>query len=346
MARRFYWLLYATVGIISVAMVANIERPSSPPEAGQPPMIWSAASLRLGSLFTPMSAGAMMAAREKLFERAGVKVELRISQRASEPIQSVVRGDDTFGVTRADRFLQARANAAPIVAFAAGLIESPTEFLVLTKSGLRTPWDFVGRRVGRRAEDDTAIVYDALTAKLGLPRSKIVEVPVAADLSPFLERGVDVWPGHAGDEGYLLRSAGADYEAIVPAQYGVHLMGTVYFTSEQVVAERPQVVQHFLNGLIAGWNLVYQDYSVSVPAIVSFDSDRLRPEYVRYALERQREYLRPPEFRYGEFTEIQWRSLQVVLLSQRRLERPANLADAITYEFIREAYRKPLTFGQ
>jgi hypothetical protein len=40
---------------------------------------------------------------------------------------------------------------------------------------LRAPTDFLGRWVGRRAGDDTAIVYKALIAKLVLPSSRISE---------------------------------------------------------------------------------------------------------------------------------------------------------------------------
>lgn len=344
--KQSYWLLAAAVGIAIAAILFVTGRSPIRPAVQQFPATSSAASLRLSSVFEPTFAGAMVATRADLFVRAGVKVELRIGENTDDPISSVVRGGDSFGVTRADCFLRARAKGDPIVAFAAGFIESPALFLVLTSSGLRTPWDFVGRRIGRRAEDDFAIVYDALITKLGLQRSHIAEVPVGADLSPLLDEHVDVWPGHAGNEDYELDSKGVRYAVIAPMRYGVHLMGSVYFTSQRMIAERPQIVQRFLNGLIAGWNRVYQDYAASVPAIVSFDSERLRPDYVRYALERQREYVRPSESRYGEFNDVQWRSLQAVLLSQRRLERPVEIPDAVTYEFLREAYRKPLTYGQ
>jgi ABC-type nitrate/sulfonate/bicarbonate transport system substrate-binding protein len=318
---------------------------TSPPPRQVTP-IASAGSLRLTSTFGPAFAGEMVATKAGLFEREGLHIELRAGRDAVDPISSVVAGSDTFGVTRADSFLLARGKGAPIVAFAAGFIESPAAFYILKKSGLRTPWDFAGHRVGRRVGDDTSIVYDALIKKLGLPRSRISEVPVAADLSMLLRGDVDVWPGHVGDDDYALDRQGVDYFVIDPASYGVHLTGSVYFTRNRTITEQPELVRRFLKGLIAGWDMVYQDYAVSVPMIVSFDQERLTPDYVRFALDRQREYLRPIAVRYGEFTEDQWRSLQVILLTQRLLERTVDLPEAVTYEFLRDAYRKPYTFGK
>jgi ABC-type nitrate/sulfonate/bicarbonate transport system substrate-binding protein len=297
------------------------------------------------STFGPAFAGEMVATRAGLFDREGLHIELRAGRDAGNSIDTVVDGSDTFGVTRADSFLLARGKGAPIVAFAAEFIESPAAFYVLKKSGVRTPWDFAGHRIGRRAGDDTSIMYDALIEKLGLPRSRITEAPVAADLSMLLQGDVDVWPGHVGDDDYTLNQKDADYFVIDPASYGVHLTGSVYFTSDRTIKDQPQLVRRFLTGLIAGWNMVYQDYAISVPMIASFDQERLTPEYVRFALDRQREYLRPIAVRYGEFTEDQWRSLQTTLLTQRLLERTVDLPEAVTYEFLHDAYRRPYTFG-
>jgi ABC-type nitrate/sulfonate/bicarbonate transport system substrate-binding protein len=305
----------------------------------------SAASLRLMSAFGPAFAGEMLATQAGLFEREGLHLELRAGAGAGEPIGSVIAGSDTFGVTRADSFLLARQKGAPIVAFAAGYIKSPAVFYVLKKSGLRTPADFVGHRVGRRAGDDTAIVYNAMIAKLGLPRSRISEIPVEADLAMLLRGDVDVWPGHVGEEDYALTRQGADHIIINPASYGVHLPGTVYFAGERTIAERPQLVQRFLKGVIAGWELAHADYANSVPMIAAFDAERLTPDNIRFVLDRQREYTRPTAVRYGEFNDAQWRSLQDILLAQRLIERSADLPKAVSYDFLRDAYRKAFSFG-
>jgi NitT/TauT family transport system substrate-binding protein len=340
---RNYWLTAVlAVGIVATGL--GYQPATLLPR--QAALVGSAVSLRLMSAFGPASAGEMLAARAGLFERENLHVELRAGGDAGDPIVLVGRGTDMFGVARADSFLRARGKGAPIVAFAAGYIESPAVFYVLRKSGQRTPQDFIGRRVGRRGGDDTALSYTAMVERVGLPRSRISEVPVEADLSMLLRGDIDVWPGHIGEEDYALSKKNVEYTVINPGGYGIHLPGTVYFTSERTIAEQPQVVQKFLNGVIAGWQLTYADYSTSVPLISAFDEKRLTADYVRFGLEHQREYMRPLGMRFGEFNEGLWRSLEDILLSQRLLDRRVDMAAALSYDFLRDAYRRPLSFGK
>jgi ABC-type nitrate/sulfonate/bicarbonate transport system substrate-binding protein len=334
------------VGALAMFFAYRLFAPSelAPPQL--PALKVSSGSLRLMSAFGPSAAGVMVAERAGLFDREDLHLEIHAGHNAEDPISSVVNGSDTFGLTRADSFLLARAKGARIVAFAAGFVESPTIFYALKQSRIRTPQDFADRRIGYRTGDGSALVYDTLVAWLGLPQSRLTNVPVTDDLSMLLRGDVDVWPGHIGVEDYALNQKGVDYYAINPENYGVHLIGSVFFASEQTIAKRPQLVRHFLSGMVAGWNKVYGDYSISVPMIVSFDETRLTPDYVRFALDRQGEHLRSLAVRYGEFTDNQWRSLQGILLSDRRLDSNIDLRAAVNYDFLRDAYRKSLTFAQ
>jgi ABC-type nitrate/sulfonate/bicarbonate transport system substrate-binding protein len=310
------------------------------------PLPVSVVGVRLMGALGPAFAGDMVASRAGLFEQEGILIQLRPANDTSDSISSVASGVDAIGISRADSFLVARARGVPIIAFAAAFVESPAVFYVLQKSGLRTPQAFVGRPIGRRAGDDTAVIYDALIARLGLPRSMIRMVSVGSDLSMLLRGDVDVWPGHIGEEDYMLTRQGVDYTIIMPGSYGIHVPGTVYFASERTISEQPQLVQRYLKAVIAGWELAYGDMATSVPMIAAFHEKSLTLDYVHFVLEREREYLRPQAMRFGEYDDRQWRSLQDILVSQKLLKQPIDMSKAVTYEFLREAYRKPYTFGK
>ena len=147
-----------------------------------------------------------------------------------------------IGVARADSFLEARSKGAPIVAFAASFIESPVAFYVLKGSSVRGARDFARSGSAARVGDDTEVSFDALAAKLGLPRSTMREVPVGSDISMLTRGDVEIWPGHVGEDDYALTKLGADYVAVNPSSYGVHLLGSVYFASERTIRERPQLI--------------------------------------------------------------------------------------------------------
>jgi len=312
-------------------------QPATVPKAAGAPL---SASLRLQGAFSPDFAGEMVAARAGLFEREGLQIELKAGNGEADPVLLVSSGIDLFGVVNAGNFLAARAEGAPVVAFAGEYLESPVVFYVSEKSGIRTPNDFFGKRLGYQPGQDTAMIYQALMAKLLLSRSEVHEVRVSSDFAAFLNGTVDGWPGPVGAEAYIFKQRGFGYNFLTPAEYGVHVPGTVYFTTERTIREQPTLVRRFLRAVISGWELTYADEATSTPLIVSYDPMSLTPELIRFRLQQQREFLRPFGARFGEFEDTHWRSLQDNLVLQRVIKEPTELSTAVTFEFLRDVYRK------
>ncbi len=326
----------ATIVLIAAGYLLRFQ-PSAAPRTPESTLF---ATVRLDAPFDAGFAGEMVAARAGLFERDGLRVELRPGEVEADPVRFVSEGTDAIGVAGAERFLLARGRGASIVAFAAAYLESPVVLYTLEKSAIRTPSDLAGKRIGYRPGQDTAIIYEAMMAKLRLSRGMVREVKVGSDMAPFLSGEVDVWPGHVGVEGYTLKQERIGYNVISPGSYGVHVPGTVYFTAERTVREKPELFRRFLRAVIAGWELTYADYATSIPLIASFDTGRLTPDLVRFRLEQQRAFMRPLGARFGEFDDTHWRSLQAILIQQRLLKEPLELSTAVTYDFLRDVYRR------
>jgi ABC-type nitrate/sulfonate/bicarbonate transport system substrate-binding protein len=332
-------IIMAGTAIVALMMTGYLLRlqPAIEPKAASAPL---SASLRLKGAFDPDFAGEMVAARAGLFDREGLHIDLKAGNAEADPVRLVSSGVDSFGVAGATSFLVARAEGAPIVAFAAAYLESPVVFYVHEKSGIHTPKDFFGKRVGYQPTQDTAILYQAIMAKLLLSRSEVHEVHVSSDVAPFLNGTVDVWPGHVGVEAYAFRQAGVGYNVFGPADFGVHVPGTVYFTTERTIREQPTLVRRFLRAVISGWELTYADEATSVPLIASYDPTMLTPELIRFRLQQQREFLRPLGARFGEFEVTHWQSLQDILVQQRLIKEPIDLSNVVTFDFLRDAYRR------
>ena len=165
-------------------------------------------SLRLNGSLGSKYAGEIIAAEAKIFAQNGIDIEVLESGEGVDPVATVVSGVDNFGVTDSISLLIARAKGQPIVAFAAGFVENSIVFYALEKSRIRSPQDFIGKRVGRRADTDSAIIYDALLRNAGLSRSQIPESATETDLDALLNDRVDVIPGRIGQEGFLLHQKG------------------------------------------------------------------------------------------------------------------------------------------
>lgn len=296
------------------------------------------ATLRLKWVYDPGFAGEMVAAKGGYFHAAGVDVSLRPGGFESDPIKLVASGSDTFGVSGADSFLLARAKGVPIIAFAGGYLETPVVFYVHGNSSIRSPRDFQGRRVGYQAGQDTATVYEALIRKMNIDRSKIKEVPIRYDFTPFLANQLDVWPGYAATQSYILERQGVPYKVIVPSEYGISYLGTVYFCSEKFLAEHAVVVQAFVDGLIRGWEFTYANYDTAIPMIASYDRQNLTPDLIRFNLNKQRASVLPAGSRFCQFTDDAWKRLQETLLAEGLLAKPVDLTRARDNRFLDKHY--------
>jgi ABC-type nitrate/sulfonate/bicarbonate transport system substrate-binding protein len=282
----------------------------------------------------------MVGVQSGLFVNEGLHVDLSIENHEMDSVLAVSSGIDLFGVTSATHLLVSRAQGASLVAFATAYIESPVVFYVLRRSGIRSPRDFIGRRVSYPSDSETALSYKALMNKLGIPRSKVQEVPAGSGVDLLVDGTIDVLPGTIGTESYLLKQRGVDYDILSSANYGVHIPGTVYFGTETTVRDQPDTVSRFVRAVIAGWERTYSDQAASAPLISSYDPAVLTPEFVQFKLNQQRIFLRPFGERFCEFEDEHWRFLAKTLLEQRMIKEPTDLSKAMISDFVQDAYRR------
>ena len=338
MSRRALWAVVAVVLLIAAALYfSGTFRLRQTPQSSGPIMH---ASLRLKWLYDPGFAGEMVAAKAGLFQQHGLEVDIRPGGFDADSIKLVASGADTIGVAGADTFLLARAKGVPIVAFAAGYQQTGVAFYARKDAGIASPKDFIGHTVGYQAGQDTGTIYQALLNKLGVDRSKITEVPVKFDFAPFLTHQVDVWPGYAATQSYILHQKGIPYVVMLPADYGLNYLGTVYFATEDTIKNNPKLIQAFVDGLIGGWQMTYSQEDKAIPLISSYDPQNLTPDLVRWNLDIQKNQILPAGSRYDEFSLDQWRQTENILQAQGLLSKPVDLSSAVTMQFLTTHYAR------
>ena len=282
-------------------------------------------------------AGLIVANRAGLFDRAGLRVELRPQPSDAAVVAAVAAARADIGLARAESFLEARGEGVAIVSFAAGLVESPVTFYALRSSRIHTPLDLVGKRIAYAPGAESAIVYEAMLARLSIPRSRLTEIQAPPGAGPLLDGAVDLAPLGGADE-LALRARGVLYATLKPAEFGVHKLGTVYFVSEKAMSEDREVVERFLKALIGGWDKAYDDGPASAAALAGVLG--LEQAQVLALMERQRPLLRPLAARFGEFERQQWRQTEDILVATQILSEPIDLSTAVDFGPLREVYRR------
>ena len=203
-------------------------------------------------------AGAVLAAEEFASDH---KINLTIEEGSEsvDPVSLVAAGNSDFGDAAADRVLAAIAKGAPLVIVGVVNPASPTVFLARKEKNIRTPHDFEGHKIGVLSGTATEYVYRALVRKTNLNTNRITTVEAGFDLQGFLAGVYDVRPAFDYDEPVSLDLQHVEYTKIDPRDYGIHFIGTVYFTRRDLITKDRGLVQDVVWALADGWRLAVKD---------------------------------------------------------------------------------------
>ena len=168
-------------------------------------------------------------------------------------LEQVAQGRSNFGIANADNILFARAQNARVVALMAPLQNSPRCLLVHKASGIER---FDQLRDVTLAMTPGAAFADFLRWKLPLPGVRIV--PYSGNVQAFLLDPRYVQQGYTFSEPFLARQQGADPGVLLVSDLGFNPYTSLLFTTEEMVATRPDIVRRMVAACVAGW----QDYLV------------------------------------------------------------------------------------
>ncbi|MET4221638.1 ABC-type nitrate/sulfonate/bicarbonate transport system substrate-binding protein [Bradyrhizobium sp. LB14.3] len=293
-------------------------------------------SLLLDGSFGARFAGEMIAQREGLFEP---NIKLRSDPGDPDFVARVAR-ERAIGVTSGQKFLLAAWSGVPVTAFGASLLDTTTVIFTLESSELRRPSDLVGKRVGYRKGSEGEVVFDAMMAQLGLPRSQTPKVTDQDTFDALRAGEVDAIIATVGQQPSPSDPGYVRLNVIKPQEYGIHVPGMVYFAASGLIHDRPSTIAQICEGLIKGWQFVYGDYSRSVPILVSFDPERLKGDRLKFELQQQRDLVLPTGGRIADYDESRWRTLRDILVFARLGEDDVPLALSVNYQFLRDVYRR------
>lgn len=335
--------LYVAVGLMTGALVglaAIALRPDSAP-LRPPATSGSGTSLLLDGQYGARFAGELIAREQGFFAR-----EIVLRAHADDPnFVEKVAHEHAIGVTSGQKFLLAAWRGVPVTAFAGSFLDTAVAVFTLESSGLRRPADLIGKRVGYRKASEGDVIFDAMMAQLGLPRSQIVKVDGRDSFDALRAREVDAIISAISDQPSPSGTSDVRLSLIKPQEYGIHVPGLVYFASNDLIHDRSSAVADVLRGLIRGWQFVYADYARSVPVLAGVDPERLSPDLVKFGLQQQRNLVLPTGGRIAEYDESRWRTLRDILLFAKLGEEEVPLAQSVDYQLLRDVYRRSPDLG-
>ncbi len=259
----------AVMGYFSADWIVSNRLLEKDPNSGQVNITKKLSTkLYLNWIFAGSFAGEAVAAK-KAAKQNGIEIELKEGGQGLDPLKLV--RDGQFGIASADEIIRAIEIGAPYVIVGVVNDDHPSAFVASKMSGIKSPKDFVGKRIGLLPFGSTGLVYKALLKKTGVDPLSLNEVTVYPDIVAFMSGRVnDVQPIFIFDETVSLDKEGFEYNLIVPKDYGVVFKGSSYFTTKNTLRDDPDLVSRFIASMIEGWQFAANNQSESINMLATF----------------------------------------------------------------------------
>ncbi len=250
------------------------------------------------------------------------------------PPVPVLNGDADFGVAGGDVLLSARASGSPLVAIAAIYQRNPVVLVSLAENGIRLPEDLVGKNIGIDGPGTaTDIVYKAFMASQGIDASEVTEIIQPLNLDPLTNGEIDVRTGFVTNQPVALGAMGLDVEIILPSDYGIDLYSNVIFTTEDIIANQPELVEKFLRATIQGYDAAIEDPGHAAELSVARNPD-LALETELASMNFSLPLIKPAGRDTGMMEQGAWDMTHQVMLNQGMLNAAIDYNAAFTLEFL------------
>jgi len=230
-------------------------------------------SMRLGWLANAQYAGDFVALDKGFFKERGIELKIDPGGPSIDPISLKAGGSRTIGnVASIAAMFLARSNGLPVKAFAAALQRHPFAFITLDKS-IGSPKDFVGKKIGIQATARPLI--NAVIAKYNLPRDQVQVQVIGSDTTPLKTGQVDVITGWVIDAPQMA-AVGPEARALLLWDMGIRLYAFTYFTTDEVLRTRSDMLADFLAASARGWEWAADHPEESVDIVLKYARDLKR----------------------------------------------------------------------
>ncbi len=282
--------------------------------------------------------GVYIAKEKGYFLSEGLDVEVQHSAGRGEHLQLLMAGAVQVTTQDAAVLLQRRADPGlPLVSIALIGQRGQQAFAALKSSGMRTPKDWEGKKVGYKGTPPPDLF--AIMEAAGVDRNRVELVNVGFDPRVLVQGLVDVYPLFKSNEPYLLRQMG--YELVIwdAADYGVPTLGLAYVTSEDQIRRDPDLLIRFLRAAMKGIEEARANPEEAVDIVLKYAPQADRG-HMRFMLETELKDAESEVTRthgLGWQTREQWEALYEVLRRYNAIAKPVEIDRVFTTALLEKA---------
>lgn len=281
--------------------------------------------------------GFYQALAKGFYREAGLDVEILPGGPSAGISLKVIQGEADFGMNRSDNIMRNVANGQPLVMVAATFQHDAQAIMMRAESPVKSFADLGGRTV----------MANAGMAWIPLVQKKYgIKFDITANsygITAFLGDPNLIQQCFATNEPFLLQQRGIPVRALLLADSGYDCY-QVIFTRREVIRKSPEMIRAFVAASIRGW----QDYITADPAPADQLILQRNPQMSQALLTFSRgELIRRSLVQgdpakgenVGQLSLERLREEQAIMAEFKVLEKPLDLSQAVTREFLPAALR-------
>ncbi len=322
-------LPFVVVVLLVSGLLTACDQPTPTPEPAE-------VTIQLSWFHTVEFAGFYVAEQQGYYGEENLAVNLVVGGFDTLPWQEVVEGRADFGVARGESLLIAQSEGLPVRAIAAIFRQSPVALMALAESGIRTPQDLVGKRVGiisPKMDNGNDIQFLSMLHQLGIDESEMDLVVIEDYSVGSLTLGaMDVSSVFSTNEPVGAELQGVDVNLIFPQDYGVLIYANVLFVRQGLIEEQPDLVERFVRATLRGYQYAIEHPDEAADLTLKYD-ETLDSGFQRASMRAEIPLIDTGDAPIGWMDEAIWQSTQDILLEQGFISSPVDLDALYTNEF-------------
>ncbi len=212
-------------------------------------------------------AGILLAKERGWYDEAGINLTIKGWEQGISSIDEVVSVAAQIGVAEGDAIIKARVAGKAVKAIAVQYQKSP--FCLMSKKvlGIKTPEQLAGKKIGLNSPE-SKLMAKIVLAHQGMQFKDIIPVQTGWDLKPLIDDKIDVFAAFMTNEPLAMQEQGYEVTYMPAFKYGYDFYSGVYFVTDTLIREQPQLISIFLKVTLRGWQKAFKTPAETAKLII------------------------------------------------------------------------------